>query len=149
MPPPRLETDRLILDAHRREDLEPFAEMWADPEIVRHLGYGPWIVRDKRSGRFVGEVGFADFLRNVQPSVGPYPETGWVLARWAHGQGFATEALAAAIEWLKHERTHAKIYCLVGEESRASIRVAEKNGFSFSGIVHVNEKPVNAMIREL
>ena len=34
----RIETARLVLTEHRREDLEPLAAMWADIDVVHHIG---------------------------------------------------------------------------------------------------------------
>jgi len=57
------------------------------------------------------------------------PEAGWVLARWAHGQGFGSEGLAAALAWLDHATEHRRSVCLIDPANVASIRVAEKAGF--------------------
>ena len=173
MQPPRIETARLILDAHRRDDFEPLAEMWTDPEVVRHisgkpstrqeswsrllryrglwpiLGYGYWALREKQTNRYVGEVGFADFQRVTEPPLQSHPEAGWILARWAHGQGYATEALAGAISWLAQTGNFARTYCLVTDENKASIKVAEKNGFHLTGIVRTSAGPANVMMRDL
>jgi RimJ/RimL family protein N-acetyltransferase len=114
---PSFDTDRLSLRRHRREDFDECAAMWADPEVTRHiggrpftgeevwtkllryvghwsvLGFGYWVVRERATGRFVGEVGFADFKRDMIPSIAGVPEVGWVLAPWSRGRGFATEAV--------------------------------------------------------
>ena len=74
---------------HRIEDFDASAAMWADPEIVRHisgvpatreqswarimryrghwslLDYGYWVVEDRATGMFIGEVGFADYHREI------------------------------------------------------------------------------------
>jgi RimJ/RimL family protein N-acetyltransferase len=55
-------------------------------------------VVDRASQRFVGEVGFADFRREINPPLDA-PEAGWVLASWAAGNGLATEAMIAALRW--------------------------------------------------
>ncbi|WP_198284504.1 GNAT family N-acetyltransferase [Komagataeibacter europaeus] len=118
-----IETERLRLSLHQPTDFDDLHAMWSDPDVVRHisgvlsseqeswfrflryrglwdiLGYGYWCVRTKADGRYVGDVGFADLKRPVEPPLGAVPEAGWVLARWAHGQGFATEALRAALAW--------------------------------------------------
>ncbi len=61
------------------------------------LGYGYWAARETAGGRAsVGEIGFADFHRGIQPSIDGVPEMGWALASWAHGQGFAVEAIVGA-----------------------------------------------------
>ena len=144
---------RLVLDAHEAVDLDALAALWADPEIVRYvggrpssrqeswfrllryrglwpvLGYGYWAIRDKESGRFAGEIGFADFQREIDPSVRGIPEAGWMLAGWARGRGFASEALVAALSWLDRSHPCPKVVCLVAPGNAASLRVAEKVGF--------------------
>ena len=50
---PRIETERLILRGHAGEDFEPLAAMWADPEMVEHIGGEP----------FPREVSWQRFLR--------------------------------------------------------------------------------------
>ena len=107
------------------------------------LGFGYWVVREKASGRFVGEVGFADFRRELTPSnesptdgepqtyrpLEGAPEIGWVLAPWAHGKGFATEAARAAIDWCETRFGAVRTVCVVNPENALSIRVAEKCGY--------------------
>ena len=64
------------------------------------LGYGYWAVEETASGRFVGDVGFADFHRVLEPSIRGVPEMGWVLAPEVHGNRYASEAVTAALHWL-------------------------------------------------
>jgi RimJ/RimL family protein N-acetyltransferase len=150
---PVLETHRLILRGHRESDLDSCAEMWSDPEVVRYIGgrpfspeevwvkllryvghwelkgFGYWIIEEKESGRIAGEIGFADFKRTMVPSLGPAPELGWVLASWAHGKGYATEAARQAIEWSEANLESERTVCLIHPENAASIRLATKCGF--------------------
>jgi RimJ/RimL family protein N-acetyltransferase len=152
-PPPQLETARLLLRGHRREDFADTRAMWSDPTVTRYiggrpftneecwarllrygglwpiLGYGYWVVTEKASGRFVGEVGFADFKREMTPSFAGVPEAGWALAPWAHGRGFATEAIVAATEWLDRRLGKPRTVCMIHPDHAASIRVAEKAGY--------------------
>jgi RimJ/RimL family protein N-acetyltransferase len=162
---PTLETERLRLRAYRREDFPSLVALWGDSRVMRHvlgrastdeetwarllryaglwplLGYGYWAVEERGTGRFVGDVGFADFRREMTPSFGDAPEAGWVLAAWAHGQGFATEAVRAAHEWSDahlvstahgaHGERHT--VCMVAPENTASIRVAMKCGYVPNG----------------
>ncbi len=53
---PTLITERLILDAHRLEDFDDLAAMWADPAVVRYIGSTP---RDKEDswGRLLRYIG--------------------------------------------------------------------------------------------
>jgi RimJ/RimL family protein N-acetyltransferase len=148
----RLETERLVLDLHRLEQFEPLREMWGDAAVVHHigqpstaqeawmrllryrglwplLGYGYWALTEKVTGRFVGDLGFADFHRAVEPSIRGIPEAGWVLASWAQGRGFASEALAAALAWLDGQGAHDSSVCLIAPENEPSLRLARRFGF--------------------
>ncbi len=163
---PRIETPRLILRAHAEEDLSDVAAMWADPVVVRHitgrpstlheswfrllryrglwpvLGYGYWCVCDRQTGRYVGDVGFADFRRETEPSMSGVPEAGWVLSSTAHGRGLGSEAVTAALAWLDRESGPRRVVCLIAEGNVASTRIAARNGFAASGAVRLNGEDI-------
>lgn len=150
---PALATDRLLLHAHTTADFAACAAMWADPLVTRHiggrpfseeevwarllryaglwalLGFGYWVVHERASGRFVGEVGLADFRRDITPALGDAPEVGWVLSPWAHGRGFATEAVHAALGWSDAHLGPQRTVCLIDPDNVASVRVAQKCGY--------------------
>jgi RimJ/RimL family protein N-acetyltransferase len=150
---PILETERLKLRGHRLDDFPHSAAMWADPDVVQHvggvplteeeswtkflrytghwclLGFGYWVVEEKATGNFAGEIGFADYKRNLKPSLTGMPEIGWVLASHAHGKGYATEAVRALIAWSDAHFGSAHTACIIHPENQASIRVAEKCGY--------------------
>ena len=150
---PVLETDRLVLRGHRTDDFDDCVAMWADPAVTRHtigapsppqrtwlrilsylghwslLGFGYWAVEDKASRKYVGELGFAEFKRDMQPPIEGSPELGWALVTHAHGKGFATEALRAAVAWGDAHFGETTTVCIISPENRASLRVAEKIGF--------------------
>ena len=157
-PAPALETARLTLRAHAVADFAECAAMWGDAAVTRHiggrplseeevwarvlryaglwalLGFGYWVVREQATGRFVGEVGLADFRRDVVPSLDGAPEVGWALATWAHGRGFATEAVRAALAWsdahlVGPDGGPRRTVCLVAPENAPSLRVAERCGY--------------------
>lgn len=150
---PVLETERLVLRGHAPADLVDCAAMWADPLVVRHiggvtqardrvwtkllayighwhsLGFGFWVVHERATGRFVGEAGLADFQRVIEPPFGGAPEAGWALASWAHGRGYATEAMRAVLAWSDAELRAPRTVCMIDHGHTASVRVAEKLGF--------------------
>jgi RimJ/RimL family protein N-acetyltransferase len=155
---PEIDTARLTLRAHTLADFDECASMWGDPEVTRHiggrplseeevwarvmryagfwtlLGVGYWVLRERATGRFVGEAGLADFRRDITPPLGDAPEVGWALATWAHGRGLATEAVAALLAWADANRAMPRLasgrtVCLIAPENAASIRVAEKCGY--------------------
>jgi RimJ/RimL family protein N-acetyltransferase len=151
-----LTTARLTLRPPELGDLDDTFALWADPEVVRFIsgrpstreeawarlhrniglwaahGYGPLIVRDKASGRLAGEVGLANFGREIDPPVGPL-EAGWVLAPWAHGKGFATEAVLACLDWARVRFAGQRATCIIDLDNAASLSVAERCGFKACG----------------
>ncbi|MDP1630705.1 MAG: GNAT family N-acetyltransferase [Caulobacter sp.] len=115
-----IETPRLILRGWREADLEPWAALNADPEVMRHFpttysrvesdamaavnqthieqhGFGLWAVERRDDGAFLGFTGLMT-LRESNP-LAPGVEAGWRLARHAWGQGYATEAARAALDF--------------------------------------------------
>ncbi len=127
-------------------------EIWA--RLVRYvghwvlLGYGYWVVTDKKTGCFLGEVGFADFKRDIEPSFEGMPEIGWVLAAHAHGRGYATEAVRAAIAWGDDHFKASRTVCIIAPENRSSIRVAEKCGYREFLHTTYKDKPTIMFVRD-
>lgn len=148
---PVLDTARLTLRGHRASDLDDVLALWSDPEVTRYIGgktsnreevwarllryighwafagYGFWIVCERATGRFVGEVGMADFKRELSVSFEGAPEAGWVLAPSAQGRGYATEAMSAALAW--NAARHPRTVCLIDLDNAPSRRVAAKLGY--------------------
>lgn len=107
----RLTTERLVLRRWTTEDRRPFAELNSDPEVMRFFprpltreesdaladrieegfdrsGFGLWVVEVEK--QFAGYTGLKDIPFDTP--MGPHVEIGWRFARWAWGQGYATEA---------------------------------------------------------
>lgn len=151
---PTLETERLRLRPFRRSDLDDYATLRADPEVMRYLvggaaepwdrgrswrhlafllghwqlgGSGMWAVERKETGMFLGVVGFAE------PEGWPGCELAWVLARRWWGNGYATEAARAALDYAFTVLKRNRVISLIHPENRASIRVAERLGESLQG----------------
>ena len=153
MRPDGLETSRLYLRQPRAADFDDCLAMRSVPEVVRYignvaatsedvwarllryaghwqwLGYGYWIVCTRDGDRFVGEVGLGEFRRGLGEDFDGRPEIGWVLAPWAQGLGFATEAARAALDWSDARWPGAATVCLVSEDNAASLGVAAKCGY--------------------
>jgi len=149
---PIVETERLTLRGHRVSDLDDALALWSDPLVTQYIGgrpfgreevwarllrylghwstfgYGFWQVRERASGRFAGEVGLADFKRDIAVSFDGAPETGWVLSPWSHGKGYATEAMTAVHSWAV-AAGHPRTVCLIDAQNVASQRVAAKCGY--------------------
>ncbi len=150
---PVIETDRLILRAHRLDDLTALAAMWGDPAVTRFisgkpstredcwarllryvghwelLGFGYWAVQWKDGAQLIGDVGFANWERDINPSLDGLPEVGWVFSSEVHGRGVATEAVNAALAWMDEKFGARMTACIIGPGNAASIRVAQKAGY--------------------
>ena len=96
------------------------------------LGYGYWAVEERESGRYVGQLGFADFRRGLIGFDGHYPEAGWVIHPEVAGRGYATEGMTAALHWLDAQGTWPRSFCLMDPDNAPSVRVAEKLGYRFA-----------------
>ena len=168
---PLIETARLRLRAHRAEDHAGCLAIWSDPEVVRYiggqpstteevwkrllqyaglwslLGYGYWAVEEKAGGRYIGDIGYADFRREMQPSLQGMLEFGWVLAPQAHGQGYASEAVAAITEWGQVHFPERRVACIIAPENLPSIRVAEKAGFHLWQQTRYHDNPTLVFTR--
>ena len=168
-----LATDRLILRPHRREDFPDVAALWADPLVVRYIsgvpsspeaswarllrnmghwqamGYGYWAVIDRESDGFLGEVGFSDFRRDIEPRLDGLPEAGWVLAPHAHGRGIAREAVTAMHVWADAERDWSETVCIFDPAHVVSQKVARKLGYKAREIAATYQgKPTLVMGRK-
>lgn len=169
---PVLEAERLRLRGHRLDDFVHCAAMWADPIVTRYvggkplteeeawtkflrypghwsmMGFGYWVVEEKATRNFVGEIGFADYKRDLEPSLKGAPEIGWVLASPAHGKGFATEAVRAALAWGDANFDAPKTACIIAPDNLASIRVAQKCGYRELQNTSYRGKPIVMFVRE-
>jgi RimJ/RimL family protein N-acetyltransferase len=168
---PTLVTAHLTLRGHTVADFDASAAMWAEPEIVRFisgipstreeswgrllryaglwalLGYGYWLVEETATGRFAGEVGFAEFRRDLILPVAKAPEIGWVLAPWAQGRGWAREAVGAALAWGDRNWSPSRSICLIVPDNAPSIRLAQKSGFGEVGEIDYKSHPTLVFCR--
>ena len=148
-----IETARLRLRAHTADDLAASAQLWGDARVTQHitgrtlsreevwsrllryaghwqwLRFGYWAVEEKESRQFIGEAGFADYEREMQPSIAGIPEAGYLFAARAHGKGYATEALKSIVAWGDEQFKQARTVCIVSPANTASLRVAKKCGY--------------------
>lgn len=155
---PRLVTERLVLRGRRVTDFEAFAELWAQPEQVRYItgeplsrqeawsrflrnaghwavaGVGYWVVADRETDRFLGDVGFLNLRREallhpLTAHLAALPEAGWGIHPSVHGTGRATEAMEAVLGWAdRHGPTET--ICTVGSENLPSLRLARRLGYA-------------------
>lgn len=152
-------TDRLVLTIPTLADFAESVVMTGDAAVMAFLGgkpltreeawnkllrrighwqafgYGQFTVRAQAGGTFVGEVGLAHFARGFGDAFDPYPEAAWILAQTAHGKGYATEAVAAAHDWMARTHGATRTVCIIDPDNHASMRVAVKLGYAAFGEV--------------
>lgn len=150
---PVIETERLRLRAHTAADFEHVLSIWNDPIVTRFiggrpytreevwqrlqryagswvlLGHGFWVIEEKATGRIVGEIGIMDAKRDMDPPFGDDLELGWALLPEAHGKGYASEALQAALDWEAKVFASACVVAMIDPDNAPSIRLARKFGF--------------------
>jgi RimJ/RimL family protein N-acetyltransferase len=162
---PSLETTRLVLRPIAEADLDGFAAMYGDPEVMRHMGdgrpltraatwrtmalflghwalrgYGQWALVEKATGRLVGRAGLWN------PDGWPGLEVGWLLDRPAWGRGFATEAGRAALAWAFEVLGARRVISVIAPDNVRSIRVAERLGETFERTIALETPAVAAPI---
>jgi RimJ/RimL family protein N-acetyltransferase len=143
---PTLETTRLLLPPLEEGDLDEYAAIMADPEVVRYLGHDPqtrdqawrslalyvgherlrgWTynaVVEKDTGRLLGRCGL------WFPEGWPGLEVGWALGRFAWGRGFATEAATAWRDWAFGVLGADELVSVIHCDNERSKRVADRIG---------------------
>lgn len=147
------ETERLLLRPPAQEDAPAiFTRYGGDAEVTRYLGWprhrsvkdsqgfvafsesewarwpaGPLLVFSRATGQLLGSSG----LMMETPD---RAATGYVFARDAWGQGYATEALNAMVELAAGLRL-GRLYAICHTDHLASCRVMEKCGFTREGLL--------------
>ena len=106
------------------------------------LGYGYWAVARRSDGAMIGQIGFADFKRDIFPRIENIPEMGWLFAADAAGQGYATEGGLAALAWVDAAHDKPEVVAIIDTDNARSIRVAEKLGFNERGPATYRDEPI-------
>jgi len=143
----RLETERLVLRAWRQADREPFWATFQDADAMRYLpkvdrvesdakidrmmamqaehGHCFWAVTRKSDGAYIGNCGIC------APRAPTHEyEAGWRFIREAWGQGYATEAARATLEWSWAHLDTDTIVAITVLANTASWRVMERIGMT-------------------
>lgn len=144
---PQLETPRLVLRAFRNADLDAYAAICADAEVMRYIGNGDtadrtnawrqmavfnghwslegsgmWAVELKDEARCIGRIGL------YGPPHWPGLELGWVLGRAHWGRGLAREGADAARRWAFEVLGCERLISLIRPDNVRSLRLAAALG---------------------
>ena len=158
--PPTITTDRLLLRQFALADIEPYARMCSDAEVMRYvgdgqpisaeltwrtvagflghwrlLGYGMWALTRRSDGALLGRVGFID------PPGWPGFELGYLLGREHWGQGYAREGATAALKVATKHLGRTRAISLIRPANGASVKLAQAIGGTFEKSVEFMNGP--------
>lgn len=166
-----LETERLKLRAWQESDLQPFAELNADKDVMHYFpsvltreqsdnladkfqqlildhGWGFWAVELKATGQFIGFTGL-----NIQPEqfiFSPCVEIGWRFAKQYWHQGYATEAAKACLKFAFETLQLKEVVSFTAVHNTASEHVMQRLGmqamFEFNHPALTQESPLSRHI---
>jgi RimJ/RimL family protein N-acetyltransferase len=142
-----IQTPRLVLRPFRESDLDDLTRIHDDAEVTRFLGEGKPISRDttwRQIAMFLGHAQIRGYsMMAIEdratgallgrcgpwfPEGWPMLEVGWLVDRSRRGQGIATEAGRAAVDWCFAQLAVSQVCSLIRPDNAASARVAAKLG---------------------
>jgi RimJ/RimL family protein N-acetyltransferase len=146
-----LQTQRLLLRGWQQSDLEPFAQMNADAEVMKYFpatlsrqesealverienhhqvhGFGLWAVEELSTGAFIGFIGLN--VPTFQAHFTPTVEVGWRLSKAFWGKGYATEGARRVISYGFEELGLSEIVSFTAQSNLRSIAVMKRLGMS-------------------
>lgn len=143
-----METSRLNLRYLTSRDAEALLPILGDPEVMRfsiigvhnkkqikqfieqrllsylEYGFGLYALINKQNKELIGYCGF--FIQSIEKQ--REVEIGYRLAKKYWGQGLATEAAQAVLEYGKKRFNFQRFVCLIDSQNIRSVRVATKLG---------------------
>ncbi|SEN58388.1 GNAT family N-acetyltransferase [Actinacidiphila rubida] len=149
-PPAPITTERLVLRESEPRDRAAFVELFSSPEVGTYVGgsrsseevertmppvpgqrFGVLVV--ELDGSMIGVLTFdprdPERLGHIRPEGGE-TELGYLFLPRAWGRGYASEACAAALGWMARVRPGEPVVLSTQTANVASMRVAEKLGFT-------------------
>ncbi|KFF97302.1 acetyltransferase [Streptomyces scabiei] len=151
-----ISTDRLVLRPFDEDDIPAFIEMmndeqvmaWTDvPQPFTEREARTWITEyapaERTSGRGL-DLAVTEFLTQRLVGVIQLTKTDWhvratelsyVVAPWARGEGYASEAALATAQWLFREQKFERIELRTAADNTASQQVAQKIGCISEGVL--------------
>jgi [ribosomal protein S5]-alanine N-acetyltransferase len=103
-------------------------------DLRKDPAYQPWSVRaivHNADGLMIGHTGFhtlpdPDYLRGILPAS---VEMGYTIFPDFRGQGYATEACQAMMDWAYRSHQIRRFVLSIAPDNEASLRIAHKLGF--------------------
>ena len=151
-----IETARLRLRRFTPDDLDDFASICSDPEVMQHIGegnplskeeagphlsgyikywekhgFGRFALTHKEHGELIGYCGFRLFNYPGLRLFDDTPEIVFMLKRTSWGMGLAAEAARACLRYGFEQLKFPLIVAITMSENIASLRVLERIGMKY------------------
>ncbi|MCN9242383.1 GNAT family N-acetyltransferase [Streptomyces sp. RY43-2] len=146
-PPEPIKTERLVLRAAEAQDRAAFIELLASPEVNTFLGGprsrdelerelpevperwpGSFVV--ELDGAMIGQILLRRATNHRRPAAAGKADLGYLFLPRAWGHGYATEACAAALDWLDGVLPGEPVVLTTQSANVGSMRLAAKLGFT-------------------
>ena len=147
-----LETERLLLRHFVISDLDDLFTFYSDPDVIKYIPDAPrtyeetreevewflnghpkfselglWATLYKETGQFIGRCGLLPWTIDEQHEV----EVAFALSKKHWGQGLATEAAGALVQYGFENLQLSRLICVIDRDHKRSIHVATKIGMTF------------------
>ena len=157
-----LETERLILRELTLDDLDHLFALYHSPDARKYYSegipsyeetkqelewmiqqcyaryrFGMWATIHKETGKFIGRCGLTPMNIEGREEI----EVGYMLAKEYWGQGLATEAAQAILQYGLEQVGLSRLICVINPANQASSRVAQKIGMTLEIDGDVNGEP--------
>ncbi|MEU6517844.1 GNAT family N-acetyltransferase [Streptomyces sp. NPDC046978] len=151
-----ISTERLVLRPLDEDDLQPLTEMmndelvgaWTDvPLPFTEQGARTWITEyapaQRKAGRGL-DFAVTEFITQRLVGIVQLTRTNWhirstelsyIVAPWARGEGYASEAALATAQWLFGNQGFERIELRTAADNTASQQVAQKIGCISEGVL--------------
>ncbi|MGH2539946.1 MAG: GNAT family N-acetyltransferase [Actinomycetota bacterium] len=156
-----IETERLRLRRFSPRDVAPFQVYRADDDVARFQSWSGFTL--EQAARFVREMASSDpgvpgepfqvalarldddvlvgdCMLALDPGDPPNAEVGYTVAPGSQGRGYASEAVAALLDYAFDELGVAKARAVTDSRNAPSIAVAERLGMRLVGTVRTTFK---------
>ncbi|MFG2787779.1 GNAT family N-acetyltransferase [Streptomyces sp. NPDC048419] len=151
-----ISTERLVLRPLDEDDVPALAEMMNDEQVGAWTGVPQpytedraraWIDDHAPAERVAGrglDLAVAEFLTQRLVGVVQLAKTNWhvrstemsyIIAPWARGEGYASEAALATAQWLLGDQKFERIELRTAADNTASQQVAQKIGCISEGVL--------------
>ncbi|WP_128803577.1 MULTISPECIES: GNAT family N-acetyltransferase [unclassified Streptomyces] len=151
-----ISTERLVLRPLDEDDVPALAEMMNDeqvgawtsvPQPYTEERARTWITKDAPDERVAGrglDFAVTEFLTQRLVGIVQLAKTNWhvrstemsyIIAPWARGEGYASEAALATAQWLLGDQKFERIELRTAADNTASQQVAQKIGCISEGVL--------------